>query len=70
MLLTAAKTVSESMVLPPAVAMWLPNLFFMGLTVFLVRKVATDTHTVILEKFYDASHEILKWGSWFAGSKK
>jgi lipopolysaccharide export system permease protein len=69
-LLTAAKIVSESMVLPPAVAMWLPNLFFLGLTIYFVRKVATDTHTAILEKFYDVTHEILRRVSWFARSKK
>jgi hypothetical protein len=58
------------MVLPPAVAMWLPNLFFLGLTIYFVRKVATDTHTAILEKFYDVTHEILRRVSWFARSKK
>ncbi len=65
-MLTAAKTLGESLILPSALAMWLPNLVFLVLTVFFIRKVAAETHTVFMEKFYDLSHEILSRIPWFA----
>jgi lipopolysaccharide export system permease protein len=63
--LTAAKTISESLVMPAAIAIWLPNLIFFLLTVFIVQRVAKETHTVFLEKLYDISHAILSKIPWF-----
>ena len=63
--LTAAKTISESMILPAAIAMWLPNLIFLLLTIFFIRTVAKETHTQFLEKFYDLSQTVFSKIPWF-----
>ena len=63
--LTAAKTMSESLVMPAAIAIWLPNLIFLLLTIFIIQRVAKETHTVFLEKLYDISHAILSKIPWF-----
>ncbi len=63
--LTAAKTMSESLVMPAAIAMWLPNLFFLLLTIFFIQKVAKETHTLFLEKFSDISHAVFSKIPWF-----
>jgi len=52
-LLTIAKTLSESLGMPAVLSMWLPNLFFLVLTVFFIKSVARETHTFYLEKLYD-----------------
>ena len=65
-LLTAAKTISESLVMPAAIAMWLPNLFFLLLTIFFIQRVAKETHTVFLEKFFDFSHTVFSRIPWFS----
>lgn len=52
-LLTIAKTLSESLGMPAVLSMWLPNLFFLVLTVLFIKSVARETHTFYLEKLYD-----------------
>jgi len=64
-LLTAAKTISESLVMPAFIAMWLPNLIFLLLTLFIIKKVARETHTVYLEKFSDISYAVFSRIPWF-----
>ncbi|MFC1827451.1 LPS export ABC transporter permease LptF [Thermodesulfobacteriota bacterium] len=64
--LTAGKTISESLVMPAAIAMWLPNLFFLLLTIFFIQRVAKETHTAFLEKFYDFSHAVFSRIPWFS----
>ena len=68
--LTAAKIISESLVMPASIAMWLPNLIFLLLTIFMVQKVANETHTVFLEKFYDISHAVFSKILWFTRRDK
>ena len=68
--LTAAKTISESLVMPAFLAMWLPNLIFLLLTLFIIKKVAQETHTVYLEKFYDISYGVFSRIPWFARRQK
>ena len=58
-LLTAAKTLSESLFIPAAVAMWLPNLLFLLLTIYSVQLVAREKHSVFLERFNDVTYAIL-----------
>ena len=57
-LLTGAKTISESLVMPAAIAMWLPNLIFLFLTIFFIRSVASETYSVYMEKFYDFTYTV------------
>jgi lipopolysaccharide export system permease protein len=57
-LLTASNIISESMVIPPAIAMWIPNLVFLLLTTLFIRSVAREGYTVFLEKFYDFTYVI------------
>jgi lipopolysaccharide export system permease protein len=59
-LLTAAKTLGESLLVPSALAMWLPNLLFLLVTIYFVRIVAMESHNVFLERFYDLTHAILQ----------
>jgi hypothetical protein len=47
-------------------AMWLPNLVFFLLTFFLIHKVAQETHTLFLEKFYDFSHAVYRRIPWIS----
>jgi lipopolysaccharide export system permease protein len=63
-LLTGAEILSESMILPPGIAMWLPNLIFLVLTTVFIRIVAGETHTVYLEKLYDFTYEISRRLPW------
>jgi len=64
--LTAANIISESLVMPPAIAIWLPNLFFLLLTIFFIQRVAKESHTVFLEKFYDFFHAVFSKIPWFS----
>jgi lipopolysaccharide export system permease protein len=57
-LLTGAKTISESLILPAAVAVWLPNIIFLILTIVFIRSVAEERYTLFLEKFYDITFAI------------
>jgi len=57
-LFTASKIISESMVMPAVVAMWLPNFIFLVLTTLFIKSVARETYTVYLEKFYDFTYTI------------
>jgi lipopolysaccharide export system permease protein len=68
--LTAAKTISESLVMPAAIAMWLPNLFFLLLTIFFIQTVAKETHTLFLERFFDISYTVFSKIPWFTGRLK
>jgi lipopolysaccharide export system permease protein len=68
--LTAAKTISESLIMPAFIAMWLPNLLFLILTLFIIKKVAQETHTVYLEKFNDISHTVFNRIPWFSRRTK
>jgi len=56
--------------MPAAIAMWLPNLIFLLLTIFIIQKVANETHTVFLEKLYDISHAVFSKISWFTRRDK
>jgi lipopolysaccharide export system permease protein len=56
--LTGAKTVSESLLMPAAIAMWLPNLIFLILTVLLIQSVARETYTDYMGRFYDITHTV------------
>lgn len=55
---TASKIISESLIMPAVIAMWLPNVLFLVLTMVLIRSVAGETYTTYLEKFYDLTHAI------------
>jgi lipopolysaccharide export system permease protein len=57
-LLTGAKTISESLYMPPAAAMWLPNIIFLVLTLLFIRNVAGERHTLYMEKFYDFTYAL------------
>ena len=59
-MLTAAKALSESLLLPAALAMWLPNLLFLIFTVYFVRTVARENHTRLLEIFYDIPYLLMQ----------
>ena len=63
-LLTGAKIISESMILPPGLAMWLPNLIFLVLTTLFIKIVAQEVHTLYLEKFYDFTYGIYSRLPW------
>jgi len=63
-LLTAAKTLSESLFLPAAIAMWLPNTLFLFFTIYFVRTVARENHSIFLERFYDVLSAILLKFRW------
>jgi len=55
-LLTAGQSFSESLLVPVGLAMWMPNVLFGLFTMFFIRSVARETHTVLLDKVYDISH--------------
>lgn len=57
-LLTGAKTLSESLYLPAVAAMWLPNILFLGLTILFIRSVGEEKFTRYLERFYDLNHAL------------
>jgi len=63
-LLTGSEIISESMLLPPGIALWLPNLAFLILTILFIRVVAGESHTVFLEKFYDYSYAVYRRMPW------
>jgi len=63
-LFTASKIISESMVMPAAIAMWLPNLIFLVLTMLFIKSVAQEAYTVHLEKFYDFTAAIYSKLPW------
>ncbi len=57
-LLTGAKTISESLVMPAGIAIWIPNLIFLVLTMLFIQIVARETHTVYMEKFYNITYAV------------
>ncbi|MGW8161315.1 MAG: LPS export ABC transporter permease LptF [Desulfobulbales bacterium] len=63
-LLSGAQTVSEAMFLPPAIAMWLPNLIFLTITGLLIKSFAGETYTVYLERFYDFTYTMRSKMPW------
>jgi lipopolysaccharide export system permease protein len=62
--LTGSKIISESMIMPAAIAMWMPNLFFLVLTILFIKNVARDAYIVHLEKFYDFTSAIYGTLTW------
>jgi lipopolysaccharide export system permease protein len=63
-LLTGSKIISESLILPAGIVMWLPNLIFLILTTLFIKSVAREAHTVYLEKFYDFTYAIYSRVPW------
>ena len=63
-LLTGSQIISESLILPVGLAMWLPNLIFFLLTALFIRIVAQEEYTVYLEKFYDFTYAIYSKLPW------
>ena len=63
-MLTGCKIISESMILPPGIAMWLPNLVFLVLTALFIKSVAREVHTLYLEKFYDFTYAVYSKLPW------
>jgi lipopolysaccharide export system permease protein len=63
-LLTGSKIISESLILPAGIVMWLPNLIFLILTTLFIKSVAREAHTVYLEKFYDFTYAIYRRVPW------
>ncbi len=57
-LLTGAKTLSESLIIPAAFAMWLPNSIFLVLTTLFIRSIAGERHSIYMEKFYDFTYAV------------
>lgn len=53
-MLTAAEAASEALVLPVAVAMWLPNLLFFALTIYLIRATARENIAIHIERLLAA----------------
>jgi lipopolysaccharide export system permease protein len=63
-LMTGSQIISESLILPAWIAMWLPNLIFFILTALFIRIVAQEAYTVYLEKFYDFTYAIYSKLPW------
>jgi len=63
--LSAAQIISESLVMPAFIAIWLPNLIFFLLTIFVISRVAQETHTLFLEKLHDISYAVFSRIPWF-----
>jgi lipopolysaccharide export system permease protein len=63
-LLTGSKIMSESMLLPAGIVMWLPNLLFLILTTLFIKSVAREGHTLYLEKFHDFTYAIYSRLPW------
>jgi len=63
-LMTGSQIISESLILPAWIAMWLPNLIFFILTTLFIRIVAREAHTIYLEKFYDFTYAIYSKLPW------
>jgi len=63
-LLTGAQIISESMLLPAGIAIWLPNLLFLVLTTLFIKSVAREEHTRYLEKFYDFTYAVYSRMPW------
>lgn len=42
MVMSAGKTIAEKEILPPSIAVWLPNLLFIALGIYLLRLAATE----------------------------
>ncbi|MGB3647985.1 MAG: LptF/LptG family permease, partial [Desulfobulbales bacterium] len=57
-LLTGCQIMSESMLLPAGIAIWLPNLLFLILTMLFIKSVAREGHTLYLEKFHDFTYAL------------
>lgn len=63
-LLTGSKIMSESMLLPAGIVMWLPNLLFLILTSLFIKSVAREGHTLYLEKFHDFTYALYSRLPW------
>jgi lipopolysaccharide export system permease protein len=63
-LLTGCQIMSESMLLPAGIAIWLPNLLFLILTMLFIKSVAREGHTLYLEKFHDFTYAIYSRLPW------
>lgn len=63
-LFTGSKIISESMLLPAGIAIWLPNLLFLILTMLFIKSVAREGHTLYLEKFHDFTYAIYSRLPW------
>ncbi len=63
-LFTGSKIISESMLLPAGIAIWLPNLLFLILTTLFIKSVAREGHTLYLEKFHDFTYAIYSRLPW------
>ena len=63
-LLTGCQIMSESMLLPAGIAIWLPNLLFLILTMLFIKSVAREGHTLYLEKFHDFTYAIYNRLPW------
>jgi len=57
-LLTGANTLSESLILPAALAIWLPNIIFLILTTIFIHSIAGEKYTIYMEKFYDFTYAV------------
>jgi len=57
-LMTGARTLSESLLMPAAFAMWLPNIIFLVLTTLFIRSIAGEKHSAYMEKFYDFTYAV------------
>jgi hypothetical protein len=52
------------MLLPAGIAIWLPNLLFLILTMLFIKSVAREGHTLYLEKFHDFTYAIYSRLPW------
>jgi lipopolysaccharide export system permease protein len=68
-LFTGSKIISESMLLPAGIAIWLPNLLFLILTMLFIKSVAREGHTLYLEKFHDFTYAIYSRLPWHKRGK-
>ena len=59
-LLTAGKTVSEGGKLPVEQAMWLPNIVFAALTIYFVRRSASEYSSSFIEKMFEPVQVLLE----------
>jgi len=57
-LLSIGKTLGQKAVVPPAVAMWMPNLIFIGLGIYLFKKTAAEERMAL----FDLPARLLRWG--------
>lgn len=65
-LLSIGKTFGQKAILPPAVAMWLPNLLFIGIGVYLFKKTAAEERIAV----FDLPMRIIKWGQGLVSARR